>query len=441
MYNESDRRKLAEAALRSITASTSRVRGEEFLRVLVKDLATALEVTYVIAGRVATMPDNSEGIRTLAVWAGNDYAPNMEYGLTHTPCHDVTEQSMCFHSCNIQADYPLDTLLVEMQAESYVGMPMIDTEGKTLGILSAIDTKPIDENKHLLALSLVSIFAARAAAELQHQDREQELERKVAQRTEALRQAQTRLVEQEKMAALGALVAGIAHELNTPIGNGLMAASTLQSKAAEFSTHMTEGISRSNLLEFIETIQNGAGLLIQDMERAANLVSDFKQIAIDQADIQRHDFFLDKTLTKVLTALQPAISKSGHLLECDIPAGISLNNDETSLEQVLNILIDNALVHAFDKDTQGKIHISMQLDGSDNLLLHVRDDGIGISPENLSHIFEPFFTTIFGQGRSGLGLHIAYNLVNIVLRGTISVESAPQQGSCFTLRLARSTSE
>ena len=145
---------LAEATLRAITASTSRARGDEFLRLMVRELALALDVRYVIAGRLIAMADGHEGIRTLALWGGDDYLPSMEYSLRHTPCQDVTDQSICFHARGIQEGYPQDTLLVDMQAESYIGIPMIDTEGKTLGILSAIDTRPISEDKRLRQLLL-----------------------------------------------------------------------------------------------------------------------------------------------------------------------------------------------------------------------------------------------------------------------------------------------
>ena len=231
LFDPEQRRTLAEAALRSITASTARARGEDFLRILVKDLAEALDVQYVIAGRLIRMDDGSEGIRTLALWGGDGYQPNLEYSLQHTPCQDVTCQSMCFHGSDIQRRFPFDTLLVDMRAESYVGMPLIDTDGKTLGILSAIDTRPIDENKRLLALLLLSIFSARGAAELQHQERTRQLEDIVRQRTDSLMAAQASLLEQEQMAALGSLVAGVSHEVNTPIGVALTAASSMGSYA------------------------------------------------------------------------------------------------------------------------------------------------------------------------------------------------------------------
>jgi two-component system NtrC family sensor kinase len=324
----------------------------------VHDLAEVLDVTYVIAGRVIAMADGQEGIRTLAVWGGADYLPNMEYSLLHTPCQDVTDQSMCFHACGIQADYPRDTLLVDMRAESYIGMPMIDTEGRTLGILSAIDTKPISEDKRLLALSLLSIFAARGAAELQHQEREQLLEQKVRQRTEALLAAQATLVEQEKMAALGALVAGVAHEVNTPIGVAVTAASSMSSYAAELVRCVSgERVSRSALIATARQLCDAALLVERNLARAADLIGNFKQLAVDQG--------------------------SAHVSE------IGLRE---------HVVMLSARIEA--------------LDGAPSLLLEFADDGVGLAPEVGERLFEPFFTTKRGQGGSGLGMHIVYTIVH-----------------------------
>jgi len=211
VFDDLERRKLAEASLRSITLSTSRVSGDAFFRVLVKDLAEALDMHYVIAGELI-VEDGDEKNRTLAIWAGNDYLPNMTYSLQHKPCSDVAGKDMCFLASCVQQEYPLDTLLVDMGAESYVGMSMVGTTGATLGILVGMDTKPIDENRRLLALSLLSIFSARCAAELQHRNREVELEVQVAQRTRALEAARDMPVQLEKLAGPGSLVAGVAQD-------------------------------------------------------------------------------------------------------------------------------------------------------------------------------------------------------------------------------------
>ncbi|SDH03818.1 MULTISPECIES: GAF domain-containing sensor histidine kinase [unclassified Duganella] len=439
LFDAADGRTLAEAALRSITASTARARGDDFLRILVRDLAQALDVAYVIAGRVIAMADG-EGIRTLAVWGGTDYAPNMEYSLRHTPCQDVTEQCMCFHASGIQADYPDDTLLVEMRAESYIGMPMIDTEGQTLGILSAIDTKPISEDKRLLALSLLSIFAARGAAELQHQDREQQLEAKVQRRTDALLAAQATLVEQEKMVALGALVAGVAHEVNTPIGVAVTAASTMASYAEDLVKCVSaERVSRSELLAMAQRLSEGAQLIERNLARAADLIGNFKQLAVDQGSVHETEVALREHALSVVSAHGPELRKVGLAVQVDIAPELRTRLDAGRWSQVLSNLLMNAAKHGYPDGGPGKVTLAARLaleGGMRWLLLEFADDGVGLTGEVRERLFEPFFTTKRGQGGSGLGMHIVYTIVH-QMGGQVAVAaSEPGSAGCrLKLRL------
>jgi two-component system NtrC family sensor kinase len=424
LFDQADGRLLAEAALRSITASTARSRGGDFLRVLVKDLAQTLDVTYVIAGRVIQMADGGEGIRTLAVWGGTDYLPNMEYSLMHTPCQDVTDQSMCFHACGIQADYPKDTLLVDMKAESYIGIPMIDTEGKTLGILSAIDTKAIDENKRLLALSLLSIFAARGAAELQHQERETMLEAKVVQRTEALRAAQASLVEQEKMAALGSLVAGVAHEVNTPIGVAVTAASGMDNCADQLLALVNgEKVSRSEMAALAGRLKGAAVLVEQNLARAAELIGNFKQLAVDQGSEHVTDMKLRDYVLGVVSAHSPELRKAGIQVAVDIDAALHARLTAGRMSQVLSNLLMNAAKHAYPNGGPVTISARGEADGGRRwLTLEVADQGVGLTPEVRARLFEPFFTTKRGQGGSSLGMHIVYTVVH-QMGGTVAADA------------------
>ncbi|KQV91302.1 histidine kinase [Massilia sp. Root351] len=437
LFDEHDGRLLAEAALRSITASTSRLRGDEFLRTLVRDLAQALDVTYVIAGRVIRMADG-EGIRTLAVWGGADFLPNMEYSLLHTPCQDVTDQTMCFHACGIQADYPKDTLLVDMKAESYIGMPMIDTEGKTLGILSAIDTKAIDENKRLLALSLLSIFAARCAAELQHQDREELLEHKVQQRTEALRAAQASMVEQEKMAALGALVAGVAHEVNTPIGVAVTAASGMGAYAAQMvETLGAPKVSRSELVALAERLKGAATLIEQNLARAAELIGNFKQLAVDQGTEHVTELVLREHVQGLVSAHSPELRKGAIRAKLQIDPALRARLPAGKLSQVLSNLLMNSAKHGYPDGGPGEVTVAARVEpaeGRDWLLIDFSDDGVGMPPAVRERVFEPFFTTKRGQGGSGLGMHIVYTIVH-QMGGQVSVDATVERGCRFHLRL------
>ena len=439
LFDAHDRRTLAEAALRSITASTARARGGDFLRILVRDLAKALDVTYVIAGRVTRLADGAEAIRTLAVWGGDAYLDNMEYALLHTPCQDVTDQTMCFHGCGIQADYPLDTLLVAMGAESYIGMPMIDTEGATLGILSAIDTKAIDDDKRLLALSLLSIFAARGAAELQHQDREALLELKVAQRTEALRAAQANLVEQEKMAALGALVAGVAHEVNTPIGVAVTAASGLTAYAERLiATLNGQKVSRSELAELAGRLKAAAGLVEQNLARAAELIGNFKQLAVDQGSEHVTMLALRDYVQGVVSAHSPELRKAAISVELQIEDGCRVPLAAGKVSQILSNLLMNAAKHAYPDGGPGLVTIAARVEAGDSgapwLLIDFADDGVGLAPGVRERVFEPFFTTKRGQGGSGLGMHIVYTIVQ-QLGGQVTLDAAAARGCRVHLRL------
>ncbi len=438
LFDEHDGRLLAEAALRGITASTARLRGDEFMRTLVKDLAEALDVTYVIAGRMILMPGGGEGIRTLAVWAGKQHIDNMEYSLLHTPCQDVTDQTMCFHACGIQADYPNDTLLVDMCAESYVGMPMIDTEGKTLGILSAIDTKPMDENKRLLALSLLSIFAARCAAELQHQDRETLLEHLVQQRTEALRAAQASMVEQEKMAALGALVAGVAHEVNTPIGVAVTAASGMTAYTQQM-IGMLDGakVSRTELTGLATRLHGAAALVEQNLARAAELIGNFKQLAVDQGAEHVTELALHDYVQAVVSAHSPELRKGTITVRLDIPATLRACLPAGKLSQILSNFLMNSAKHGYPDGGPGVVTIAAREEWTEGrrwLAMAFADDGVGLAPGVRERVFEPFFTTKRGQGGSGLGMHIVYTIVH-QMGGKVWADTDVAQGCRFHVRL------
>lgn len=423
LFNENDRRKLAEAALRHITESTSRARGEDFFKVLTRDLASALDVFYVLAGRVMLGDDGREMCQTLAVWAGDDFIPNINYPLDGTPCNNVSSQSMCFHGSGICEAYPLDTLLQDMQADSYIGMSMIDTKGKTLGILVALDKKPIDEDKRLLGLSLLSIFASRCAAELQHQDRETELERLIEERTAALTHTQAKLIEQDKMAALGSLVAGIAHEVNTPLGVAITASTSIVEFAAVLSDKLnSDAVTLEELLELAAVISHGASLVNNNLQRATTLIRSFKQLAVDQSDFHISDFNLKQYLHEIFITHAPVLKKAKVDYLLTIDSDIQMHQAAGKLAQLFSNLIMNSLNHAFPGGHGGCIKVDAKRDAS-NVRICFSDNGVGASQNVRKHIFEPFFTTRRGTGGSGLGMHIVYNLVTH-LKGEISVADA-----------------
>lgn len=251
-----------------------------------------------------------------------------------------------------------------------------------------------------------------------------------------LRRVQRDLIEREKLAALGSLVAGVAHELNTPIGNSLLVASTLQSESASLALALQQGnLRRSQLDQFSGAAENACSMLVRNLARAAELVSGFKQLAADQTSERRRAFSLQKTCQELALTLKHLLEREGHSLRLDVDERLTLDSYPGPLGQVLSNLVLNAIRHGFDGRQGGVMTLSAHAQGSHHVLLKFEDDGHGIAAEHLDRVFEPFFTTRLGQGGSGLGLHVSYNIVRNLLGGSITVSSVVGQGTRFTLLL------
>ncbi len=284
---------------------------------------------------------------------------------------------------------------------------------------------------------------------------EAELERRVQERTEALslanrelvkamrrlRETQSSLVRSEKLASLGSLVAGVAHELNTPLGTALTVATTLRDRTEEFLQETKTGLRRSTLNAYVDMLQSTTELLTRNLTRAADLITSFKHVAVDQTSSQRRKFELRQVIHEVIDTLRYRFKKTPYQLVLEIPENIRMDSYPGPLGQVLTNLLDNALIHGLDGCKQGKIRIQVSRMGSDWIRLKFCDDGVGIPAEHQGRLFDPFFTTRLGQGGSGLGLNIVHNIVEGVLGGTIQVKSAPGKGTCFILELPQTAPE
>jgi signal transduction histidine kinase len=253
---------------------------------------------------------------------------------------------------------------------------------------------------------------------------------------EQLKVAQQELVRSEKLAALGALVAGIAHELNTPLGNGLMAITTLYDETRSLRKDMaTVGLRKSSLDKFISTVEEATDITLLSLNRSSLLVSSFKQIAVDQTSESRSQFNLNDLLKDVLTVLQPTFKSKPYQLKSQVDTQELFNSYPGPLGQVLTNLILNAIIHGFDGRAHGLISLSAQNGAPGWVTIKVSDDGRGIEEAHLPKIFDPFFTTKLGQGGSGLGLHIVHNIVTQVLGGTLTVSTQVGVGTAFTMEL------
>lgn len=280
------------------------------------------------------------------------------------------------------------------------------------------------------------------AAQSQLKQLNDELEQRVASRTTELSQAldelrhtQRELVRAEKLAGLGALVAGVAHELNTPIGNAVMVASTLGDLNNRFSAEIATGLRRSTLERFLAESAEASEVIERNLRRAAELIGSFKQVAVDQSSYQRRPFELGEVLHELRLTLSPTLRQAGVTLEEAIPPGLRMDSFPGPLTQVLMNLVNNAVLHAFDGMPEGRIELAARAEPGERVSIEVRDHGHGIAEQDLPRVFDPFFTTRLGRGGSGLGLHIVYSLVTELLGGRVAIASTPGCGTCVTLDL------
>lgn len=253
---------------------------------------------------------------------------------------------------------------------------------------------------------------------------------------ETLRRTQAELVQAEKLASLGQLVAGVAHEVNTPIGIALTTATVVDEEARRFRATLRDGrVSRAALDRLVERVSEGASLLGTNLARAADLVQSFKHVAADQVSGERREFEVHTFLHQLLTSLGPMLRKAGHSARMECPPDLRLDSRPGALAQVVTNLVVNASLHAFDQGEAGLVTVSAEPGPEGGVRLTVSDDGRGIAPEHRGKVFDPFFTTRRAQGSTGLGLQIVFNLVTATLGGRIELGSEPGCGTRFTVDL------
>lgn len=316
-------------------------------------------------------------------------------------------------------------------------------DGNTLAVSVTI-TRVQSRNGDLLGyLGIARDISEQLQAQADLRESNALLETRVSLRTaelsaalQHLRQTQDELLRSEKMAALGSLVAGVAHELNTPLGNCLTTASTLEERTRETLKAFTEDkLRRSALADYLHDAATGAGILLRSLGTANELVAHFKQLSVDQTSTQRRQFDLSSTLGDVLSLLRPRLRKTPYRIDCQVELERELDSYPGPLGQVINNLVLNALLHAFEGRDHGQLTIRAHALDDDMLQLVIEDDGVGMTDDVRRRAFDPFFTTKMGSGGTGLGLNIVYNIVTGILGGHIELTSAPGKGSRFVFRI------
>lgn len=259
----------------------------------------------------------------------------------------------------------------------------------------------------------------------------------------ALKAAQESMLQSEKLASLGGLVAGVAHKINTPVGITLTSASTLLDATENLRKAMVDGaMKKSEIMAYITSASEGSRLIMKNAERAAHLIQSFKQVAADQTSEQRRKYELKEYIEEVMSSLHPKFKMGQGQKPVQVrvlcPELIELDGYPGAMAQVLTNLTMNSLSHAFKETEQGEIEITTELH-NEMVTLRYSDNGCGIPAVYLGKIFDPFFTTNRDKGGTGLGLNIVYNIVNKQFGGTIIVNSEVGKGTCFILQFPRNT--
>ncbi|MFZ6751113.1 GAF domain-containing protein [Undibacterium sp. Ren11W] len=335
--------------------------------------------------------------------------------------------------------------LGNLQMSSWMGAPMLVHE-QIIGviILQSYDQKILysEQDLNLLAFvanhvaSALSRFDAELALRITKNDLEQQ-NSALSQALQALQEAQSELVRQEKMVALGGLVAGIAHEINTPLGICVTATSHLAEELKLTRQELAENrLTEQGLQQFFEVLDQALRILESNTHRAATLVRSFKQVAVDQSSDQLREFDLHDYLEEILHSLQPKFKGKKIAITLNCASGILVTSFPGALSQLLTNMLMNSLTHGFNTNAEGQIYIAAYLD-ADQVCLEYSDNGNGMDAQALTKLFDPFYTTKRGQGGSGLGAHIIFNLITSVLKGTIQASSEIGHGLRYSLRFPR----
>jgi signal transduction histidine kinase len=282
----------------------------------------------------------------------------------------------------------------------------------------------------------VEVFRENAIAKLAAEKELKASKERAESALRELQETQKSLIEAEKLAALGGLVAGVAHEVNNPVGISLTVASSFARRCERFAEEVSDGqIRRSKLDEFIAGSKEAAKQLVANLNRAADLIQSFKQVAVDRSHTERRLFDLAESTDQIVVSLRPALKRSAISLTVDVPPDIQMDSYPGPYGQVLTNLVLNSLAHAFPDRSAGTMRISARRIGTEQVEVQFADDGIGMSEDVQRRAFEPFFTTRRSRGGTGLGLHIVYNLITRPLGGRLRLESEPGRGTIFVIRL------
>lgn len=342
----------------------------------------------------------------------------------------------------ISSNKEIKQVLGGQDIESWIGVPILIKE-QIYGVI-IVQSYDLNVTYGVQDLELLTFVASHIAVAIARMNADRDLRQAKANLEQqnnalndallALKEAQSELVRQEKLASLGSLVAGVAHEINTPLGICVTATSHLiEEVRLTRKDILADQFDTSQREQFLDVLDQSLRILNTNTKRAASLVKSFKQVAVDQTSNDRRKFQLLPYLNETLVSLQPKLKGRQISIQIDCPESLVIDNYPGAISQILTNFVMNSLHHGFENLSQGEIQINFEVDG-DYLKFLYADNGNGMNEEALGKLFDPFYTTKRGQGGSGLGTHIIYNLVTGLLGGTIKASSIQGQGLQYALR-------
>jgi signal transduction histidine kinase len=382
-------RKQADEAFRLIVVGTAATTGDDFFQSLVKHMAQALRARYAFV----TTCDDQKRARTLAFWKGDGFGENFDFDIADTPCERVLHGEVCRYKQGLQGLFPRDKLLADWQAESYLGVPMLDRSNRVIGHLAILDDKSMEADSR--AIDLLKIFASRAGAELKRQKAEDELQAALQER-ERMREELAHLAHLNRVTTMGELAASLAHEIKQPISAAMTDAKTC-------SRWLTR--DRPDLAE----AQAATSRVVKDVARASEIIGRVTSL-FKKDSLQRGEVDINELIQEMIALLRSEACRHSISIHSDCAPDLPpIMADRVQLQQVLMNLMLNGIDAMKDMSTPRKLTVTTRRDESGHILASVADTGVGLHPEQTEHVFNPFFTTK-SQG-TGMGLPISRSII------------------------------
>ena len=425
--------------VRDIIEGVSNSYGEDFFNKITLCLDKTIKADYTF---IAKLDRDAYTSKTIALVAKGQLADNIEYSLKDTPCANAADDSMCCYPKDVCAAFPNYQLLIDMKIEAYLGTPLHDSNQEVMGLVVALYEKPIKDEQEVL--TLFQVFSGRIAAEMERRAYEASLEEKVATRTQELSAAldkltlmQSQLVESEKMAALGNLVAGISHEVNTPLGIAITTHSIMADELKKLNKQIdSESLTMKAMNSYRAAAENALNMQGDNLDRAKKLIENFKKTAVDQHQLEIETINIQQYYQKITSTLRPLLKPKKATLTIECGDDINLATFPGVHAQIITNLISNSMRHGFselNEHSNNQISFNIKRQSEGVVEVCYQDNGKGLTEEAQTHVFEPFYTTAREQGGVGLGMSIIFNLITQKLSG--SIEYVKQDsGACFIYR-------